>query len=108
MTIESYSDNTGSLRWEGYAIYISPDGTSWSNQPFTKEQKDYDLLVANNYVFFEKVKKIIDLKSFTLNQIVERIKEGSSTLSKRTQKWVLEHYYPAEHGMGRGTTIITN
>lgn len=108
MNIESYSDNTGSLRWEGFAIYTSPDGSRWSNQPFTKEQRDYDKLIEKNYLFSEKVIKLVSIKGFTLKQIVDRIKEGTSTLSKKTQQWVLEHYYPDTYGHGRGTTLLPN
>lgn len=43
MVIETYTDANGDcIRWEGHCFYMSPDGTGWSNIPYTKEQKAYD------------------------------------------------------------------
>lgn len=41
MVVETYSDSTGTLVWQGTAMYTSPDGTGWSNMPYTKEAKKW-------------------------------------------------------------------
>lgn len=108
MNIESYSDNTGTLRWEGWSIYMSPDGTGWSNMPYTKEQKEWNKVVMRNYAEFDRVMKVIERKKFSLDYIHKRIEDKTSTLSKHTQKWFLDHYFPGIRGYGRGTIIIGN
>lgn len=56
MVIETYNDANGDcIRWEGHCFYMSPDGTGWSNIPYTKEQKAYDRLVKRENFLADKI-----------------------------------------------------
>lgn len=106
MVIETYSDSTGTLIWQGTAMYASPDGTSWSNMPFTKEQKLWDKERKRDLIFAERIIDFLEKKQRTLKYECKRIKEGTSTLPKKFQKWFGEHYDETRTGRGRGTTIL--
>ena len=100
MVIETYSDNTGTLQWQGTAMYISPDGTSWSNMPFTKEQNQWDKERNRDLIFAERIIDFLEKKQRTLKYECKRIKEGTSTLPKKLQKWFVEHYDETRTGRG--------
>lgn len=106
MVIETYSDSTGTLIWQGTAMYVSPDGTSWSNMPFTKEQKQWDKERNRDLIFSERIIDFLEKKQRTLQYEYNRIKDNTSTLQKKLQKWFLEHYDETRTGRGRGTTIL--
>lgn len=107
MTYETYSDSTGSIRWEGYTVFTNDDLTEWSSEPYNEEQRKFknkcikDELMADHIIdFIEKLGK-------NLKNEFDRINDGTSTLSKKYQKWFKEHFIPVS-GRGRGTTIIGN
>lgn len=106
MVIETYSDNTGTLKWQGIAMYISPDGTGWSNVPYTKEQKRWDKERKQDMIFAERIIAFLEKKKRTMQYEYNRIKDNTSTLQKKLQQWFLEHYKEGVVGRGRGTTII--
>ena len=106
MIIETYSDKTGTLKWQGTAMYISPDNTSWSNMPFTKEQKQWDKERKRDMLFAERIITFLEKKQRTLFYEFCRITSNTSTLQKKLQSWFLLHYYKDAVGIGRGTTII--
>ena len=108
MVIETYSDDTGTLRWQGRAMYISPDGTGWSNMPYTKEQKKWDKEREKDMVFSQRICDFLLKKNRTLAEENLRITSGTSTLQKKLQKWFIEHYEEGVVGRGFGTTIIGN
>ena len=106
MVIETYSDKTGTLRWQGTAMYISPDETSWSNMPFTEEQKKWDKERKRDLLFAERIISFLERKNRNLFYEYSRITSNTSTLQKKLQQWFLSHYYKEAVGLGRGTTII--
>lgn len=106
MVIETYSDNTGTLEWQGTAMYVSPDGTGWSNMPYTKEQKQWDKERKRDMIFAERIIGFLEKKQRTLFYEFCRITSNTSTLQKKLQNWFLLHYHKDITGRGRGTTII--
>lgn len=75
----------GSDAQESRGMFISPDGNSWSNMPFTKEQKYYQIVydyMCKHLLCLDDIKKQIDNKT--------------CRLSKGVRKYVLSHY--DEHG----------
>lgn len=106
MVIETYSDNTGTLQWQGTAMYISPDETAWSNMPFTKEQKQWDKERKRDMIFAERIIGFLEKKQRTLFYEFCRITSNTSTMQKKLQQWFLLHYHKDAVGCGCGTTII--
>jgi hypothetical protein len=106
MVIETYSDSTGTLIWQGTAMYASPDGTGWSNMPYTKEQKQWDKERKRDLLFAERIIDFVERRQRTLRYEYQRIKDGTSTLQKKVQQWFLEHYDEKHVGIGRGTTML--
>jgi hypothetical protein len=99
MVIETYSDNTGTLQWQGTAMYISPDQTSWSNMPFTKEQKQWDKERKRDLLFAERIISFLERKNRTLYYEYSRITSNTSTLQKKLQQWFLLHYHKEATGL---------
>lgn len=106
MVIETYSDNTGTIRWQGCGMFISPDGTAWSSRPYTKEQKRWKKDRDRDFIFSEKIIKFVEKFNLKLSYINKRIDDHTSTLSRETQKWFKEHYLDGISGKGRGYTIL--
>lgn len=106
MVIETYSDSTGTLTWQGTAMYASPDGTGWSSVPYTKEQKQWDKERQRDMIFAERIIAFLEKKKRTLFYEFCRITSNTSTLQKKLQQWFLLHYYKEITGQGRGTMML--
>lgn len=106
MVIEFYSDDTGTIRWQGCAMFISPDRTGWSSELYTKEQRKWKKERERDMVFAEKIISFVEKFSIKLSYFNKRIDEGTSTMSKKTQQWFKDHYLDGVSGIGRGCQIL--
>lgn len=69
-----------------YGMFVSPDGETWGNMPFTKEQELDE----------KKFNKFWDIMNFYKNklefpEIVELIKQKKCNLSRKDREFVLNY-----------------
>ena len=115
MVIETYTDANGDyMRWEGYCFYMSPDGTGWSNMPYTKDQKAYDRRVKRENFLADKIIEHLERTGRNLAQEHRLVLERRSTLNSACRTFLLERYNRSSDSKeargfaSRGTLVLPN
>lgn len=106
MIYNTYSDSTGTIEWNSCAYFVSPDGSRWSSKPYTKEQsKLYKQSMEDEHMAHRIIKFVTKLNKKLSDEFC-RINEGTSTLSKKCQKWFTEHYRHSIAKCGKSVIVI--
>lgn len=91
MFITGWTDKDGnSISYESPGMYIHPDGESWSNRPFTKEQKIFDKSYRRFLFIMDKVTSHLTRTNRSIPEELELIKLKKSTLPSYARKWLLQ------------------
>lgn len=92
MFIAGWSDKDGnSLVYEPLGMFTSPDGKSWSNRPFTKEQKKVDKIHQRFLFIRGKVISHLIRNNRSILKEIELIKQNKSTLPRYCKDWLLNN-----------------
>ena len=91
MLITGWSDKDGnSITYQPLGMFISPDGTGWSNMPNTKEQKRADIIHNRFLHTFDKVKAHLLRTDRTILEELALIKANKSTLPRYCKDFLLK------------------
>jgi len=92
MMITGWTDKNGdSITYETPGMFISPDGTQWSNFPYTKEQKHIFNLQRRFDHTLEKIKDHLYRTDRGLKEEINLIINKKSTLPRYCKNFLLQY-----------------
>lgn len=79
---------------EEQGVFVSPDGTEWSNIPYTKEQKAQDRAYKLEGRIIDDIHAYLDRKGMEIDEAIDEVIAGTSHLSQRCRLWIEDNLTP--------------
>ena len=91
MSIFYGKSNDGGDAREFEGFYVSPDGETWGNTPFTKEQRQHKKRISKEDRIHEAISNHINGKR-SWSMEYDLVKRKESTLSSTCREYLISHF----------------